>query len=706
MSIRNFNKDHLAEHSGVSLVALESIGAPESDDPLVFWTKHQTEPVEVNLHSFATGQENSNHSKGGGRKFIPFTGRPKLILQLTPVIEEKLSYAAKQTVGATLNALRDWWRILDSVETSAAKIGQVMSRVEDVRLLTPVHEEFARRSKIARQKFILFRALADAARMALGVRQTFWESPEDPGIEKHIPPKEQCDAVRFAVREASRSVLDRWESYDRLSECDVTPKDPKERDMWRFVRYMRKIQKETGKTLPTAKDVQEVAPYWARNPRGSFRTELRESIFPTLWDADAVWHQCLLNTGWNSSTLATLDASKEFLFDHFKDDTSDPHKRFVLTPQTYELVGNKARAGGKEQFVTGQWKSLDGPGHLIKTYLKRVEPLRELVKLQLEREQLKYAEMKDADYKERAAQFALVKKLQQGVRSVWLYVDRYGTVAWIQGGSTRSSIVNGEQGTFLDEVVHLLNTKRAATNARQAENKVDQFEPLNPIPHVAPKDFRVWFADYVYRASRGNMLQLKRALNHSRLSTTTGYVNTKILNLEASDSARRFLNLLVGELDAGRIDLTILSHLHHYGQVTPEQEELLAQARNLPKSRMKMACKDTRHPPSRIKATVDQDCDVQRCLLCHENAVLLPESLDGIAMRTEELRALQGFLPIETWIEDLYEVELKNNLLALRKFDLNQGLAARKKWAQVIAAGEHYVPGLPLAPSPDQMELV
>ena len=75
-------------------------------------------------------------------------------------------------------------------------------------------------------------------------------------------------------------------------------------------------------------------------------------------------------------------------------------------------------------------------------------------------------------------------------------------------------------------------------------------------------------------------------------------------------------------------------------------------------------------------------------------------------LRVEELRALQGFLPVETWVEGRYDVELKNNLTALRNFDLNQGLLARKKWADAIARGDHYVPGLPLDSSPDLMELV
>jgi hypothetical protein len=415
-----------------------------------------------------------------------------------------------------------------------------------------------------------------------------------------------------------------------------------------------------------------------------------------------------LNTGWNPSTITTLDVTKKFLFDHFKDDQNDSHLRFVLIPQTYELVGEKERAGGNEQVVTGQWKTQDGPGHLIRTYMERVAPLRELLKEQLAQEKLKYEEMvrKDSAYAVRAAQFKKVKALEQGVRSVWLYITRGGSINWISIPFTQSCVVNGKGAFFLAEVVHMLNIQRASTNAQRAQNSEALLAPLAPIPHVAAKDFRVWFADYVYRASNGSILHVKRALNHSLLRTTSGYVDTNLRNQEASNGARRFLNILMGELEAGRVDLTILSHLYRHDELTPEQEELLAQARALPKSRMTVACKDARHPPPHIKATPDEACDVQRCLLCLENAVLLPESIDGIAMRVEELRALQGFLPIDTWIEERYDIELKNNLMALRKFDLNQGLAARKKWAQKLACGEHYVPGLPFGPYSDMMEWV
>lgn len=703
MSIRRYNKDHLKEHAGVTLAAPIRVDSPESGDPLVFWTQHQKEPCEVNLYPLATGQSVTKNRKGGGSKFIPFTGRPELIRQLVPAIQEALLYAAKATVNRYMNALRDWWRLLDAVEAAAATTGQPFTRVDDVRLLTHVHSEFAYRSAIIRQAFGAFRGLVDTTRMALGVPQTYWESPENPDVQKHIPPQEQRNAVRFAIRSTCRKVLERWEQSDRLSQSDTEPDDPQEAGLWRNVRYMRHIQKETGKVLPAPSDLQDRIAPWALNSKQSFKLSVRESVFPTHWDAEAVWHQCLLNTGWNPSTLRRLDVTKRILIDHFKDNANDPHRRFVLSAETYDLVGEKERSGGNEQFVTGQWKTLDGPGHLIKTYLKRVAPLRELLKQQLDQAKLKYEEMNDADFEVRSALFAQVKSLEQGVRSVWLFVDRFSKVNWLTLQSRMTGSSNGVGTVYLAEVVHLLNTQRLATNARREANTEVL---LAAVPHVVAKHFRVWFADYVYRSGNGNMLHVKKALNHARLDTASGYTNTNILNQEASDAARRFLNILVDELEVGRVDLTILTHLYRYGKVTPEQEEILAQARTLPKSRMKVACKDPSHPPSHIKATEGRACDVQRCMLCVEHAVLLPESMDGIAMRAEELRALQGFLPIDTWIEEHFDIELKNNLMALRKFDLNQSLAARRNWAHVISTGEHYVPGLPLGSLPDMMELV
>lgn len=702
--MRTHDKDHLKEHGGITLAAIARLAPPQSDDILIFWTHHAEHPCEVDLTCFANGQEKTKHKKGGGKKFRSFSGRPGLIRQLCPAIRENLLYATKDTAGVYVYSLREWWRLLDAVEEKAEAQGHPIKRVEDIRLLTHVHSQLAKENGFNRKTFGTFRMLVDTTLRALGESANYWESPEDSVREKHIPPQDQRDALRFAVRKSCRWVLDQWNISDRLSQTEIKPTDKSEAVIWRNIKYYRSAQKESGKIMPSPDDLKGPIPSWALNSRGNFESFLWKSIiFPTHRDADAVWHQCLINTGWNTSTLTSLDATTKFLVDHFKDDFDNPHRRFVLSPHTYELKGKKGRSSEKEQIITGQWKSLDGPGHLIKNYLERVKPLRHLLKEQLANEVFKYEQIDINEYEERTTQFAKIKKLEEGVRSVWLYVTYRGQVSWISDQVNVSGFIEGHPATYLEEIVHYLNKERDSKNISIAKTS----QPfLQHIPRVRPRDFRLWFADYVYRASHGNMLQVKKALNHSLTKTSVNYTNTYVLNQEASDSARHFLNILMKELDTGRVDLTILAHLYRHGNLTHEQEELLAQARALPKSRMKVACKDARHPPPHIKATTNEFCDIQRCMLCIEHAVLLPESLDGIAMRIEELRALQSVIPLEMWVEEMYDVELKNNLLALHGFDLNQSLIARKKWAQAISQGIHYVPGLPLSSSFEFMELI
>lgn len=46
MSFVEYNKDNLKEHAGVTPAATGGVDAPESGDPLLFWTRHEREPCE------------------------------------------------------------------------------------------------------------------------------------------------------------------------------------------------------------------------------------------------------------------------------------------------------------------------------------------------------------------------------------------------------------------------------------------------------------------------------------------------------------------------------------------------------------------------------------------------------------------------------------------------------------------------------------
>jgi len=679
VGIRKTSKDHLREHAGVALVLQEPLRVPESDDPLVFWTRHPKGPCKVDLREFAIGK---TETVTGHTMERLFTGRPGLIAQLTPAIRDSLVIAASDTVVQAKNALRQWWFVLDEVESSAVNAGKPMERVDDVRQLTVLQEARAHQAGMARTPFGKFRALADSTRVALGAKPTYWKSPGKRESEKHIPPDEQRKSVRLAIKYECRRVLRQWEIFRDLEKVELEPTDPETAASWRAVRHMRSTQDRTGSLIPTGDDLDRIGDGghhdWCNRKVGRV-ADVRSTAFPDKRQALAVFTQCMATTGWNAAVMLSLDLGHEFLIDHPKDQPDDPHRRWVL-------VGKKERAGGAEQYAFGQWKSLDLPGHLIKTYLARVEPLRGQLRAEMSEVQSKYDLHHEANpsSKETEKLFKRLAWLRQAHNSVWLYVDRYGKLDVLDdvfkvAGSRENE---GEHGvTFLDELVAELNQRR------QSEGKEE-------VPDITYGDFRIWFADYLYRSSFGNLLVVQLGLNHGEIRTSQRYVNTNMINHDAENDARQFMEILTDEMDRGRIDLTILAHLMRHGALTLEQEEKLAALRTLPRSRQGVGCRDPRLPPKHLKATPGQACDAQRCLLCPDHAVLLPESLPGIAMREAELLALQLGLPAGSFYEELYDVELQNQQAALLQFDPVKVSDLRVQWAKAINAGQHIVPGM------------
>ncbi len=680
MGIRKTKKEHLKEHAGLALVPREPLRVPESDDPLVFWTRHPTDPTKVDLREFAAGKA---ETLTGRKAEKHFTGRPGLVAQLVPALKDSLVVAASNTVVQYITALRNWWSILDGIESSAKIAGKPIERVDDARNLTPLHAARAHQAGMSRKAFSTFRALVDSTRIALGARETYWQAPEEDDAVKHIPPEEQRKAIRMAVKYACRRVLQHWEVCRELEQTEREPVDQEVAALWRALRHMRAAQNRTGKSLPNSDELDGVGHDghrdWCRRHVGLV-AEVRLTVFPNKRQALAVFSQCMATTGWNAAVMLGLDVTSNFLIDHPKDTADDPHRRWVL-------IGQKERAGGAEQYAFGQWKSLDLPGHLIKTYLARVESLRALLRAELLELQVQYDMRHKAAPKSKETEklFKRLAWLRQSIKSPWLFVDRYGKVDALDE-NFRVNQAQSAKGisslTYLDEVLAELNQRH------QADGK-------EAIPAVSYRDFRIWFADYLYRSSFGNLLVVKLGLNHKGIGSSKRYVNTNLANQDAANEARKFMEILTDELDRGRIDLTILAHLMRHGPLTAEQEEKLKELRRLPKSRQGVGCRDPRNPPKHLKATAGQACDVQRCLLCTDHAVLLPESLPGIAMREAELLAMQLGLPADIFNEGIYDLELHNQQAALLQFDPAKVSEARGEWARAIRSGQHTVPGMP-----------
>ncbi|EKD96653.1 MAG: hypothetical protein ACD_23C01355G0001 [uncultured bacterium] len=110
-------------------------------------------------------------------------------------------------------------------------------------------------------------------------------------------------------------------------------------------------------------------------------------------------------------------------------------------------------------------------------------------------------------------------------------------------------------------------------------------------------------------------------------------------------------------------------------------------------SRIGVACKDPCNPPKHIAPDFEADgenhCHVQRCTLCLEHAVILPESLDGLCKRLAELRYLRVRMGIGAFEESSYVQEMSNTEIALLAFDEEEVKERFDVWKAQIESGKH-----------------
>lgn len=699
MSIEKKNKDHLKEHGGVALVPP---ALPKSDDPLQFWTNHPTQNTLVNLRTFADGEFEKPD-------FVttwlgPFTGRPTLIAELAPALEAFCAMRRKSTPENYLSALRTWWRLFDAVEAAPSLDGHPIARVTSVADLCAHHEVAAHRQGIANRNFNIFIKIADAARTLRRLPALAWIPPERSEPIRQLIPEDQAREIKTALKQDWERVRKIWAINDKVrGEAErrtrgepPAPLDDEEihrLDNWQ---YLQEIQRQAGVLLPSG---QQLLGDWKSDSalvrRGLDRSLMRAIAFPTVEETDIAFHLALMNSGWNPSTLQHIDATNPFLLgDHPKlegqlvltteDDTAKADEGDEAT-----LHADKPRAGGWTQFCTGKKSAPASAPMIVQAYLQRIGPLREILRqecqaaqAELDRQRAAGAEPKHINQKLRG-----IQRLEAGCRSVWLYVDREGQIAWIGKNlswNRYNKVGNNGVESYLDRL-------RARLNRRRAE----QERPL--IPKIIPSDFRDIYARWVYVASNGNILAVMLALGHRRIGSTVAYVENNIFAAENDEAVRRWGTHFFKELGQGRIDLTILAQLVRHGSLTPDMEARLTVYRQLMRSRVGAGCTDPRRPPPDVAPNhvAGRLCGTHRCLKDCPNAKFLPESLEGIVMRVEELMAMMDHLPRETWLRGGFDEELESGEALLQELFPSEAAAdAREIWRQRIADGRHLIPGL------------
>lgn len=673
-------KDHLRQNEGALRLSLvESAAAqPPANDPLRFYTSHKTKACVVDLNVFRTGE--STRSRKGGSWAGPFTGRPELIAQLAPAILDQLSPLAEKSVNHFLFSLRAWWRVFHEVDTSAAGAFPALTSVAQ---LTDVHRQVALDRGMRSNEFNSFLSLANTTRKALGLKPLYWQPPEDKAPNRHLPPQWQTDIVRRELKHRWFSVIDRWSLADDLRKhhAPLVDRDAAPEAHLEQLRLLRNYERfdavmaEAGTLLPQLDSFTENVSRSTLYRDGFNLGDMICGSYPDGNDIRAAFHLCLATTGWNPAVLLSLDATQAFIEQHPKD------------PGRYILRGTKARAKDTEQLNEGLFKSQGSAGVVIQTLMARTTLLRESLNTDLHLCRTQFAQMTSMTHTaaDMVAMRTRITALEQGVRSPWLFVSSKGTaeIKWLtdENFARGSDRTKRKATTFLDEFI-------TAINLKQPKDK--------QLSRLRASDLRDAYAAYQYHASGGSILYVMKALGHRSVRSAKGYLDNTLLKEEHRKLFGTFSDALWSEMEAhGRVDPTILAQRSRYGGISSEQRERLHNYRTMMRSRIGVACADPMNPPRHIDPDFKPDgkakCHVQRCTLCLENAVLLPESLPGLCKRLAELRSLRSQMSMAAFQESSFPEETDNTELALLAFDAEESKRLLEEWEGRIASGAHRV---------------
>jgi hypothetical protein len=676
MGIRasNNTKDHLRHPGSVPALALVVSPSPptSTEDSLRFETSHIDKPCFVDLTVFKEGE--FQPSKKGGNWAGPFKGRPELIAELLPAIRDQWAPLAEKSVEQYLASLRAWWRLFDALEATASAPAILTSTTQ----LSDLHRQCALDKGMRRMVFGNFLRLANTTRTALGLRPLHWQSPEDKAGNSHLPPTWQTDHVRRALKHRWFAALDRWALADELRQqgASLAPQmpssDPERARLLRNYVHFDVVVASSRHPRPAKEALWESVSKKVFYRKGYSVGDMLRGRYPDGDDIRAAFHLCLATTGWNAAVLLSLDVDEPFIESHPKD------------PGRYIMRGTKWRAGGTEQVSEGLFKTQGSAGVVLRTLIARTAPLREQLRRELQACNVRFVELK-SDASGRSAELDQVRRritaLEQGARSPWLFASQASVdIQWLTDNDFAKSVEKLTASYIGDLIVNL--------NRHQPEDR--------QLTRLTASDLRDAYAVNAYHASSGSILSVMKALGHRQPRSTQVYLNNTLLREEHRKLFGTFSAGLWQEMATnGRVDPTILAKLSRDGVATTEQRERLRNYRTIMLSRIGVGCKDPLNPPRHIAPDFVPDgkvmCHVQRCTLCVEHAVILPESLPGLCKRLAELRDLRSRMGVGAFQESSFLEEMDNTELALQAFDAAEVERNITDWSGRIASGTHRV---------------
>lgn len=688
MSIRTTRKDHLPDHARIDLAVANAtvIDRPDrAHDAANAQNALAATPARVETESFLVTAQSGKvfdfsqlaygKAAGSHQDRTTYTGRYELASELMPAIRDRALGGADLTVTRMLTALLFFWRTFNDIEARAPDAPRLRSVVE----LSIVHRQIVVDRGLDPSAFSAVLKIFNLTRLALGEKQLRWAGPPRKGGKvKHLPSQSEVKRVKDALKRlwfAWRDKYDHAQHLLSLSDDEAQALPQGQRFILQSLRRFKDAQQTHGVALPNEAQLNPKC-IDVRPDKFMGYPELCSYFFPDASAIRSAFHLCLATTGWNPAVLTSLKVDEEIFMTHPADEAR------------YIMKGTKRRARNAEQRCDGLKKSQHGPYSIINFLTELTTPLRGQLQVRGEAIDAKLAASADLGLDAETVLVLQQERLgiEAAIRSPWLYsafasTGKYSGFGGIQQLTDRN-FANTRSGglQFVQKIIKALNERN----------------PEQPIGKMTATDFRDAYALHWYEFSGGDILTVMRVLNHRHVRTSVTYTNSVVVRVRNQAKARKVLKAWWREVEElGQADSTAVSFTVRHGKPSEEQRRRLKAYRTLMLTQMGTRCGDPHNPPAHVAPHFKPDgrkvCDVQRCMLCVDHAVITQESLDGIARRSAELAHIKSSVSVGTWETAAYDEEMENTELALAGFKADAAQEVVERWTRQIESGEHRV---------------
>ena len=599
----------------------------------------------------------SEPTRTEGRRWNgPFTGRPILVEEIAPYLWTAYRNSAEREWNGLRQKLRAVWRTLDSCADVAP--------VTCVADLNDIHGAALFRRQVCGDYVRAFLQGANAARSAQGLTRLYWPKfEEEKTVHRDVPPIELIKPLYFELKHRVFAMLRRWDASDVAAKAGTDwsgcmQKRPTNA-IWTIADLhatYRGVSSTLEHPCPSRDETKELLGVTSSRLIDYF-SDVTYGLYPSPQDVREVIMLFILRSGWNGATALDIDVSELGKWYRAHPTSPDHHIVFAI---------KKKGLKSTEQVAIGLEKSQLSVGNLIKLLVERTEPLRNILRKELD----------TLIHEERT--FLVERRIEELLRlikSPWLYVSP-------TCHSKISALTCGDYSVAVSQetssVLHLI---RDVNSTLPEDKRISEAITL--------KSFRDTFISYAYSTSGHSWLIAQLAAGHSSIETLKNYFRRVRWKQHGERVTRDFLESLWGEVERRRIvEPAVLFAMAKKKEVTDEQVIRWLDYKD--RTRVGVGCRNVTHPPPEIaphhiEGTI---CRVQRCSLCR-HAIVFEDSGGLLAKRLAELRHLKATIPLATWHASSFDLEQEVTEKTLQLFDSTSVLACVEYWSARIHDGTY-----------------